>query len=293
MLTGARWRAGGDLRAAATRIAVAGVWVFAAAMALLSLYRSGTGAGFGMDAHAYYLAGQRGDLYGWPDGSSYGYLYSPVFAQIIKPLTLLPWPAFEALWIGAEAIAYAWLLWPLPLRWRALAYLFLVPALCLGNIFGALGVALVLSMRQRPVLWAYPLLTKVVPAGVGFVWYAARGEWRNLARVAGATVALVAVSAAIQPQLWIDWISFLVSTSGRESWRLVQLPLALALSAYAARTNRAWLLAVAFCLTLTPPFYMQGWGALAPAVRLMNPPRTVFDVPALGTAPYLVGIGDT
>ncbi len=140
---------------------------------------------FGLDAHAYYLTGQRGDLYGWPDGSSYGYLYSPLFAQIIKPLTALPWPAFQALWIGAEAIAFGWLLWPLPIRWRALAYLYVVPALCLGNIFGALGVALVLSMRQRPGLWAHPLLTKVVPAGVGLVWYAVRGEWRNVSRSCG------------------------------------------------------------------------------------------------------------
>jgi hypothetical protein len=264
MLTGERWRAGGDLRAAATRVAIIGAWVVALAMALLSVLGYATTSGFGVDGQAHYLTGHRADLYGWPDGSSYGYLYSPLFAQVIKPLTALPWPLFEGLWIGAGAIAYGWLLWPLPLRWRALAFVYLVPALCLGNIFGAMGVALVLSMRRLPGMWAYPLLTKVLPAGVGFVWYAVRGEWRNIARVAAPTLVLVAVSAAIQPQLWIDWVGFLAGNSDRDQWRHLQLPIALAVSVYAARTNRPWLLAVAFWLTVAPPLYMQGWGRSHP-----------------------------
>jgi hypothetical protein len=292
MLTGERWRVGGDLREASTRIGIAGAWVLAVAMALLSLFGYAMIDGFGLDSHAYYLTGQRGDLYGWPDGSSYGYLYSPLFAQVAKPLTALPWPAFRALWICAEAIAYAWLLWPLPAKWRALACLYVVPALCIGNIFGAMGVLLVLSVRRHPGLWAYPLLTKVVPAGVGLVWYLARGQWSSVARVGVVTASVVAVSAASQPQLWIDWFGFLAGHSGHDPWRLAQLPVALALTVYAARTDRPGLLAVAFWLTLAPPLYMQGWGALAPAVRLALPSCPVYESRAVGTAPELLSISN-
>jgi hypothetical protein len=47
-----------------------------------------------------------------------------------------------------------------------LAGLYCVPALFIGNIYGMLGVGLVLAMRRHPETWAYLLVTKVTPAGV-------------------------------------------------------------------------------------------------------------------------------
>ena len=71
--------------------------------------------GIGWDAHAYYVAWY-GGLYEELPGSVDAYNYSPLFAQVIWPLTLLPWPVFCAVFVGAAAAGVAWLLRPLPAR---------------------------------------------------------------------------------------------------------------------------------------------------------------------------------
>ena len=156
--SGKRWAAGGDLRVAAWRVGVVGAWAFALAMIGVSAYQYATRGGFGMDAHAYWLAGRTPHPYGPRPGANDAYLYSPVFAQLVKPVAALPWPVFRLMWVAVEGAAYTWLLWPLPIRWRLLAGLWCVPALFIGNIYGVLGVSLVLGMRRHPSAWAYPLL---------------------------------------------------------------------------------------------------------------------------------------
>ena len=47
------------------------------------------------DAHAYWTAWQ-GGMYDTPWLVNGAYSYSPAFAQLIWPLTLLPWPVFAA-----------------------------------------------------------------------------------------------------------------------------------------------------------------------------------------------------
>jgi hypothetical protein len=51
------------------------------------------GGGAGYDSHAYWLT-RRGSRYLAAPGRHDAYLYSPAFAQVIRPLTLLPWPVF-------------------------------------------------------------------------------------------------------------------------------------------------------------------------------------------------------
>ena len=70
--------------------------------------------GIGWDAHAYYVAWS-GGLYEALPGSVDAYNYSPLFAQVIWPLTLLPWAVFCAVCVGAAGAGVAWLLRPLPL----------------------------------------------------------------------------------------------------------------------------------------------------------------------------------
>ena len=55
--------------------------------------------GIGWDAHAYYVAWS-GGLYEALPGSVDAYNYSPLFAQVIWPLTLLPWAVFCAVFVG-------------------------------------------------------------------------------------------------------------------------------------------------------------------------------------------------
>ena len=141
----------------------------------------------GYDAHAYWLAWHHSPMYGLPPNTADAYLYSPAFAQVLWPLAQLPWPLFLAAWTVAGFALYAWLLRPLGRALAAPLLLFCLPQAMVGNIWPLLAVVLVFGFR-RPGLWAFPLLTKVT-AGVGVVWFAARGEWRNLARVLVPTIA--------------------------------------------------------------------------------------------------------
>jgi hypothetical protein len=162
----------------------------------------------GVDNHAYWSAWQGGGLY--EPGARLGqatYLYSPAFAQVIYPLTLLHWDLFRVLWIGAAWVAMLYLLWPLPrpLRWAAVVVAWYA---CLGaNADWIVALCLGLGLRY-PAAWAGLLLTKVTP-GIGVIWFAVRREWQSFGIALGATAAIVAVSAIVTPTLWLDWLGAL------------------------------------------------------------------------------------
>ena len=80
---------------------------------------------------------------------------------------------------------------------------------------------------------------------------------------------VVALSAALQPHMWVEWLRFLVGHSGDGTWRFVQIPLALTLAGYAARKDHPALLVVAWWLSMptATPLFMQAWAALAPLAR--------------------------
>jgi hypothetical protein len=204
-----------------------------------------------VDNYAYWSA--------WHDGSLYApgarlaqatYLYSPAFAQLLYPFTLLPWDLFRILWIGASWATMVFLLWPLsgPIRWAAVI---LACYFCLNaNADWLVALCIGLGLRY-PAMWAGLLLTKVTP-GIGVVWFAFRREWRSLAIALGTTAGIVLVSAAFTPQLWVDWFEALVRSvpySAHGSffglavpalvWRL---PVALALVMVGAVRGWAWVL---------------------------------------------------
>jgi hypothetical protein len=270
-----RWRTGGDLREIAERTTLVCLWAATAALAAYSLFAYTVISSPGRDTHAYWLAGRLADPYGIGPGEPDAVLYSPVFVLAMRLPALLPWPVFYGAWVVAETCAYAWLLHPLPVRWRVPALLACVPAVVLGNVHGMLGVTLVLGLRRSP-WFAAAALTKVTPAGVGAIWCAVRGEWRALARLVLTCAALVGVSFAAAPDLWVSWVRFLTSHTGDGAGRLVQIPLGLLLAVVAARTDRRWLLVVAWWLTMpmASALRVQSLVALAPMVRLHRP-RTV------------------
>jgi len=244
------------------RVVRLALWVsLPAALWVLALSRLDT---YGTDsAHAYWAV-WKVTPYGVPPGTPDAFNYSPAFAQLIWPLTLLPWPTFLVVWSGLLAAALVWLLWPLPPRWRWLTLLYVVPpVLVIGNIEAFLAVACVLGLQRRRAwawAWALPLLTKVTP-GLGPVWFAARREWRALALSVGATAAIVLVSYIAAPELWTRWVEFLAGaptppTQAFYPPLLVRLPVAVVLAAWAARRSRPTWLAAAMVVAM--PLWSSG-----------------------------------
>jgi hypothetical protein len=204
----------------------------------------------GYDAHAYWLAGRSAHPYQAAPGQHDAFLYSPVFAFLMKPIAMLPWLWFRTLWMLAESVAFVWLVGPVRWPWRIPLLVLCLPEVTMGNIYGFLGVAAVVGVR-RPEAWAFPLLTKITPGGVGLLWFAARGEWRKVARSVIATLALSAASFAAAPGLWNEWIRFLLRHGADNGAKVpVLLAVAAIVTVVAARSDRAWLLPVGMLLAV-------------------------------------------
>ncbi|MFL5970238.1 MAG: glycosyltransferase 87 family protein [Gaiellaceae bacterium] len=215
--------------------------------------------GAGFDSHAYWLT-RDGIHYATDPGKQDAYLYSPAFAHAIRPLTLLPWPAFALLWAGLAAATFIWFARAAERRWQIAVFALCLGDVVYGNVWWIFALVVAFGLR-RPALWAIPLLLKVTPA-VGLIWFAVRREWRNLAIAVILALGVAAVSYAVDPQAWRDWVGFL--QTGHESWLPNQtIPLAtriaaaFALTGYAARKNRPTLLPAAVWLA-TPMFSLNG-----------------------------------
>jgi hypothetical protein len=214
------------------------------------------------DLHAYWITRDGVDYAAQAPGPAGTYLYSPAFAQLIRPLTILPLPVFAAIWTSIGAL----LLWWLTGR-RALWFAVLPPVLLTlvqGQLDLAYAVVAVVGLRW-PVAWALPLLTKVTP-GIGVVWFVVRREWRSVAIAVGSTAVIVAVSYALDPSAWSGWIALLLRTQGPVSDPnlvyvpvplLVRAPFALAVVAWGASTNRRWTIPVSMILAM-PILWLNG-----------------------------------
>lgn len=202
---------------------------------------------FGGDSHAYWLTGHRDTLYVNAPTERDAYLYSPAFAQLIAPLTALPWHVFVGLWMALEFAVLLWLLAPLGWKLGIPVLMLCAAELVLGDINVFLALAAVAGFRY-PQAWAFPLLTKLAP-GLGPLWFLVRREWRPLWMAIGATAAIAAVSVAFAPGLWVDWFRFLTQHQGKGTLLFPVRALAAAgLTVYAARADRRWLLPWAMLL---------------------------------------------
>lgn len=271
-----------------TRVRAArhGLWV-GAALAALGALAVALKLRIGVDSHAYWAAWHQGStLYAAAPEQQDAYLYSPAFAQAIWPLAQLPWPLFCGLWVAMAAAIYSWLLAPLPSRWRWPLLLFCTTDILSGNVWSLFALVLVWGARF-PAVWALPLLTKVTP-GVGPLWFLVRREWRSLAIALGATALIALLSFLLMPDAWRDWARLLLHpetfrTPGRADFTplfhppraflfAVQLPVVAAVTVWAARTDRPWLLAVAMFFA-SPVFNTNALVLLAaiPRMRVRRP----------------------
>jgi hypothetical protein len=228
-------------------------WRLAAnAFALVALYLLAIHLGhigLGPDARSYYDAhgehlylGTLGDI---------AYAYSPAFAQAIAPLQALPFETFRAIIAGAELLALAYLVGPLPAlgialfqitpMWDEIAFS--------GNIQIVAAAVLVLALRGNALGWPFLLLTKVTP-GIGILWPLMKRKWREAAIGVGVTVVIAGVSFVSAPHYWSEWISWMLGSVDRSGDRagiphIVRIALAAGLIWYAAHTDRIWLVPLA------------------------------------------------
>jgi Glycosyltransferase family 87 len=250
-----------------------------ASLAFVAAILAGVHA-FADDARAYWLARlpdpYAASIYGAPDA----FYYSPPVAQLLAPLTLLPWPVFYA---GITAVNLA-VLWWLVGRWAPAGLLlpFVAIEMFAGNINLWLAAAMVLALG-RPALWAFPILTKVTP-GLGVLWHVARLEGRAVAVAAGSTLGIAAVSCLLAPDLWRQWFAVLAGGAGVSTIPnalpvplVYRAPLAIALVLFAGRTDRAWLVPVAVVLA-TPVIWPATFSLLlaVPRLRRMSTPPTLW-----------------
>jgi hypothetical protein len=222
----------------------------------------------GIDAHAYWMT-RDGIEYGVAGGKD-AYLYSPAFAQLIRPLTLLPWLTFYQVWMALLILALVYCAGPV-----LAALILLTPwvrtEVVLGNVHLLMAAALVASVRF-PGSWAFLVLTKVTP-GVGLLYHALRREWRPVAVALGVTAGIVAVSFLLDPAAWVAWGSALLHSSSVPAASAVpvslwlRLPLAVVIVAVGAWRGWRWMIVPA--VTLAVPV-MWGWVpmvALIPFLR--------------------------
>jgi len=220
----------------------------------------------GVDARAYWQVDLAHPYLTSGVGDVSAYLYSPAFAQVMAPFSLLPFPAFDALWTALLLVVCAWLIRPWP--WAGVMLILPITyELLVGNVHFLIAAAIVLGFRA-PAAWAFPILTKVTP-GLGVLWFAVRRESRTLAMAFGGTAAVVAVSFALAPSAWSDWFAFLLASPGRSQLLVPRTVIAAVLVAFGAATGRRWLVPVAVWLAL-PIVWVNSWVILLAAIRLRD-----------------------
>lgn len=227
-----------------------------------------------VDARTYWAAPLEDPYAGPQVGLPGAYLYSPAFLQILSPFRLLPWEAFHAVWMALGIGSAIFLVGPIGAALAITALPFIFRDLFVGNIHLMLAAAIVLGFRW-PAAWSFLLLTKVTP-GVGVLWFAVRREWWALVIALGATLAIAAVSFAIAPHLWFDWISRLrgdTTTAGSGYLLSIVARIAVAglLVIIGGLTNRAWLVPVASMLAI-PIIWPDSLAILLAAPHLIARP---------------------
>jgi hypothetical protein len=221
---------------------------------------------WGIDAQAYWGIDLAHPYSADFIGQHSKFLYSPAFALLMAPLSLLPYQVYLVLWTVFLAGVALWLARP----WPWILLILSLPVsyeILVGNVHLLIAAAIVLAFRL-PWLYAFPVWTKLTPA-VGLVWWLVRAEWRKLAVAVGAIVLVGLVSLLLTPSAWADWLEFLQTNAGSPEFLLPRGILAALMVAFGGLTGRRWLVAVAVWLSL-PVVWVNSWAILLAVVRLRD-----------------------
>jgi hypothetical protein len=183
------------------------------------------------DEHAYWLAGQRllngAALYD-PNATSitpYAYWYPPVVAQVVAPISaVVSSEAFSWGWTAVLVVCLIWLAGGKPLVALALvAYVPVATELGFRNVHLILAVLIVLAIRRWPVLFAIGAAIKIAP-GLGIVYLAARGRWRDAVIASVVGLVILVVSVALAPRAWADFVDILRARGPGDASSFVAIP---------------------------------------------------------------------
>jgi hypothetical protein len=186
------------------------------------------------------------------------FAYSPAYAQAIAPFGLFGFEVYVAASRALELLCAFWLAGPvLPIA------LFLPPVaveINAANINLILVTAIALGFRW-PALWAVVLLTKPT-MGIGLLWFALRRDWRALAIALGTTLAIAAVSFALNPGAWFEYPRAVLAIDATPGWPFpwpiwMRLPVALPLVIWGARTSRPWAVALGSMLAAPRLYFLS------------------------------------
>ena len=270
-----------------------GLWILA------GLGISGQGGSGGSDAIAYWHAGRAfldgTALYGADAGTTSAYLYSPLFAQVVAPLTFLSPISFVWLWRALElgALRLATGSWT-----RAgLAILVFPPViieLAYANVNLMIAAICALAMRGLVAPWSVPLVVKV--AALPLAPMAFLADRRTFLLSGAIALVAVAVSVAVAPALWSDYVTFLRNAQEPTWWTNLSqgFPLAprllvgIALGVAAIRWPRLAPLAVLIAL---PIVWLSALSILVATVASV-PARTPAAEPAPKAAAPAAGASD-
>ena len=241
-----------------------------AGLVFLVLVMRGEGPGY--DFFAYWSV-DPANPYAIKEGFG-AFHYAPPLVWLVGPLKLIPWPAAYWLWFGFLCVVLIWLARDWALAW--LAFPPVVFELYHGNIHLLIAAALVLMLR-RPPAFLFLALSKVSP-GIAALWWLVRREWRPLAVALGASLVVIAISFALTPALWVEYVTHISSEANHAPNLiaiplLVRLPFAAALVVVAARLDRPTLLAPAVVLAL-PLLWIHGLAVLVAVTPLMRMERS-------------------
>ena len=225
--------------------------------------------GLGVDARAYWQVDLAHPYAQSGVGVLSTYLYSPAFAQVLAPFSALPFALFFALWTAMLVAILIWLVRPWP--WALLIFALPISMeLLVGQVHLLIAASLVVAFTSpraaAPVAHVVGVFTKITP-GVALLWYPLRREWRAFTVACVAIATVFAVSFALSPSAWVDWFTFLTSSTGRGEALWLRIAAAVALVAIGAFTDRRWLVPVAVWIAL-PVVWIESWVILLAVIRL-------------------------
>jgi alpha-1,2-mannosyltransferase len=183
------------------------------------------------DEHSYWLAGRHvlvGETPYDPTASvvdAYVYRYPPPLAQLLAPITaILPSNAFSWAWTGLLLGCLLWMSGGRPLI--SLAFIAFVPVaveLYFRNAWIPIAAILALGVVRWPWLFAIGAHLKLAPV-LGILYLVLRRRWRDAALAIGLGAAILAVSYALDPSLWTQFIEITLRRGVADESGILALP---------------------------------------------------------------------